>query len=140
MVIGIGEFLDKVGKLKKPQEKIDAIKANDSIQLRIILQAAYDPSVVWALPEGTPPYRPSELVDQEHILIKDCVKLRYFIKGFYDSLNQLKRESMFVEMLERLAPKDAELLCDIKDKKQIKGISYQIVIEALPGLINEQIK
>lgn len=140
MVIGIGEFLDKVGKLKKPQEKIDAIKSNDSIQLRIILQAAYDPSVVWALPEGTPPYRPSELVDQEHILIKDCVKLRYFIKGFHDSLNQLKRESMFVEMLERLAPKDAELLCDIKDKKQIKGISYQIVIEALPGLINEQIK
>ena len=140
MVIGLGEFLEKVGRLKKTQEKVDAIKANDSLVLRIILQACYDPAVKWMLPEGTPPYKPNELVDQEHVLIKDCEKLRYFIKGFHDNLNQLKRESMFVEYLERVAPKDAELLCTIKDKKPIKGITLQHVTEGLPGLIsNEQV-
>lgn len=137
MQIGIAEFLEKVGKLKKTQEKIDAIAANDSLVLRIILQAAYDPKVEWALPEGVPPYKPNDLVDQEHVLIKDCEKLRYFIKGFHDNLNQLKRETMFVEFLERIAPKDAEMIVHIKDKKPIKGITLQHVTEGLPGLINE---
>lgn len=135
MQIGIAEFLEKVGKLKRTQEKVDAIRANDSLVLRIVLQAGYDPSVKWALPEGTPPYKPNDLVDQEHILIKDCEKLRYFIQGFYDNLPQLKRETMFVEFLERIAPKDAEMLCLFKDKKPMKGITLQHVTEALPGLI-----
>jgi hypothetical protein len=139
MVIGMAEFLEKVGKLKKTQEKIDAIKANDSLVLRIILQACYDPKVEWALPPGTPPYKPNDLVDQEHVLLKDCQKLMYFIKGFHDNLVPLKRERMFVEFLERVAPKDAEMLCLIKDKKPIKGITLQHVVEGLPGLIpNEQ--
>jgi hypothetical protein len=138
MVIGMAEFLEKVGKLKKTQEKIDALKANDSFQLRLILQAGYDPSVKWALPAGIPPYKPNDLVDQEHVLLKECDKLKYYIEGFYDNLPQLKRETMFVQLLENVAPKDAEMLCLLKDKKPIKGITLQHVTEALPGLINEQ--
>ena len=135
MVIGMAEFLEKVGKLKKTQEKIDALKANDSFQLRLILQAGYDQSVKWALPAGIPPYKPNDLVDQEHVLLKECDKLKYYIEGFHDNLPQLKRETMFVQLLENVAPKDAEMLCLLKDKKPIKGITLQHVTEALPGLI-----
>ena len=47
--------------------------------------------------------------------------------------------SMFVQLLENIAPKDAELLCTIKDKKPIKGITLEHVTKGLPGLIpNEQ--
>jgi hypothetical protein len=138
MQIGLYEFLFKVSKLKKTQEKVDAIKFNDSLPLRIILQGAFDPSVEWELPEGEPPYKPNDLVDQEHVLIKDIEKLRYFIKGFYPTLNQAKRESMFVELLERVAPDDAKLLIAIKDKKMpFPGITIQHVKEGLPGLIPE---
>ena len=139
MQIGLYEFLFKVSKLKKTQEKVDALKANDSLPLRVILQGAFDPSVVWLLPEGEPPYKPNELVDQEHILIKEIEKLRYYIKGFYDNLNQAKRESMFVELLERVAPDDAKLLCAIKDKKMpFPGITLQHVKEGLPGLLVDE--
>jgi hypothetical protein len=139
MQIGLAEFLEKVGRLKKTQEKIDAIAANDSLPLRIILQAGYDPNVKWALPPGTPPYKPNDLTDQEHVLIKNTEKLRYYIEGFYDDLPSLKRETMFVQLLENVAPKDAELLCTIKDKKPIKGITLEHVVKGLPGLIpNEQ--
>ena len=138
MVIGLYEFLFKVSKLKKTQEKIDAIRYNDSVPLRIILQGAFDPKVEWLLPPGTPPYKPNELVDQQHILIKECEKLRYYIKGFYDNLNQNKREAMFIELLERVDPQDALLLCAIKDKKMpFNGITMQHVKEGLPGLITE---
>jgi len=139
MVVGLAEFLEKVGRLKRTQEKIDALKYNDSLPLRIILQGCYDPNVKWSLPEGTPPYKPNDLVDQEHVLIKETQKLTYFIEGFHPDLKQMKRETMFVQLLENCAPKDAELLCTIKDKKPIKGITLQHVTEALPGLIpNEQ--
>lgn len=136
MVIGLYEFLLKVSKLKKTQEKVDAIRGQDSVTLRVILQCAFDPSVRFLLPEGEPPYKPNELVDQQHVLIKDCVKLRYFVQGFHDMLPQAKRETMFVELLERVDPDDAKLLCAIKDKKMpFPGITINHVTEALPGLI-----
>jgi hypothetical protein len=104
MVTSLYELLEKIGKKRKTQEKIDALRENDSVPLRIILQGVFDPNVVWLLPEGVPPYTPNELVDQEHVLKKEAEKLRYFVKGFHDNLPQAKREMMFVELLERVSP------------------------------------
>ena len=133
--VSVAEFLEKVGKLRKTQEKIDALKANDSYVLRVILQGAFDPNVKWLLPEGVPPYKPNELVDQEHILINEARKILYFVEGFHD-LPTTKREMMFIELLETVAPKDAELLCAIKEKKlPFNGITLFHVKEAFPGLI-----
>lgn len=136
MQIGIAEFLEKVSKLKKTEQKIEAIKANDSYPLRVILQAAFDPAVKFLLPEGVPPYKPNDLVDQENVLIREARMLTYFIEGFYPTLNQSKRELMFIELLENVAPKDAELLLAVKEKRlHVKGITLLHVTEALPGLI-----
>jgi hypothetical protein len=135
MVVGMAEFLERVGKYKRTQEKVDALKANDTLALRIILQATYDPSVKFLLPEGAPPYKPNDLVDQENVFHREATYLRYFIQGFHPELAQNKREMMFVQFLERLAPADAEMLCNSKDKKPLKGITIGHVKDALPGLI-----
>ena len=136
MVLGMHEFLLRVSKLKKTEQKIEALKANDTVALRIILQAVFDPKVVFLLPPGEPPYKATDLPDQEHVLHKEAEKLRYFVEGFYPGLNQNKREMMFIEMLERVAPDDAKLLCAIKEKKlPFKGITIEHVINGLPGLI-----
>lgn len=137
MVVGMAEFLEKVGKLKRTQEKVDMLKANDTFALRVVLQAAYDPSVKFILPPGVPPYKKNDLVDQENVLHREASYIRYFVEGFYPELKPAKREQMFVQFLERLAPADAELLCTIKDKKPIKGITAGHVKDALPGLIAE---
>jgi hypothetical protein len=135
-VIGIAEFLKKVSYQKHTKTKVEALKHNDSKPLRIILQAAFDPAVKFALPAGAPPYTPNKLVDQENVLIREAEKIKYFLEGFYPNMKPAKREQLFIEFLERLAPKDAELLLAIKDKKlPFKGISIQHVITALPGLI-----
>ena len=110
MQVSVSEFLEKVGKLKRTQEKVDALKANDSYVLRVILQGAFDPTVKWVLPEGEPPYKPNDLTDQEHVLINEARKILYFVEGFYDNLTTNKREQMFIELLERVDPKDAKLL------------------------------
>lgn len=136
--VGVAEFLEKVCKLKKEQEKIEALQFNDSFVLRIILQGAFDPNVKWLLPKGDPPYKANNLVDQQNVLIRDARKLMYFVEGFYPGLNQIKREAMFVEMLETLAPEDAKLLLAIKEKKlPWKGLDILIIKKAFPDLIPE---
>lgn len=139
MVIGLAEFLEKVSKLKKREEKVQALKFNDSFQLRTILQGAYDARVKWLLPQGVPPYRVNDLPDQEPVLLRECRKLTYFVDGPYPTLKQAKREMMFVELLENVAPADAVLLCNIKDKKlPYKGIDESIVREAFPDLLQPE--
>lgn len=139
MRVGIAEFLEKVSKLKKKEEKIEALRFNDSFVVRTILQGAFDPRIKWALPEGEPPYKPSELVDQENVLLHDARKLVHFIEGGTPGLKQIRREAMFVEMLETVTPADAKLLCAIKEKKlPWKGITAEIVKEAFPGLLPDE--
>lgn len=136
MQIGVAEFLEKVSKLKKKEQIVEALKVNDSFVLRTILQGAFDPRVKWLLPEGEPPYKPNDLTDQESVLIRECRKLAHFVEGGTPGLAQLKRETMFVELLESVTPADAKLLIAIKEKKlPWKGITVQHVREAFPDLL-----
>ena len=136
--VGLAEFLEKVSKLKKREEKVEALRANDSFPLKTILQGAYDPRVTWLLPTGEPPYNPNKITDQEGVLIRECRKLTYFVEGGYPNLKQVKREQMFIELLENVAPADARLLCAIKEKKlPYKGLDESMVKEAFPGLLPE---
>lgn len=136
MVVGIAEYLESVSKMKKKEDRIAALRKSDGFPLRTILQGAFDPSIKWLLPEGTPPYKPNELVDQEHVLIRESRKLAYFVEGGHPNLKQLKREAMFIELLENCAPADAKLLCAIKEKTlPWKNINVELVNEAFPGFI-----
>jgi len=136
--IGVAEFLENVSKLKKKEDKIAALQSNDSYILRTILQGAFDPRIKWALPEGVPPYKVNDLVDQENVLIKDARKLVYFVEGGSANIKQLKRETLFIEFLESLAPADAKMILSMKDKKlPWKGITPQLVNEAFPGFLPE---
>lgn len=139
MVIGVAEFLEKVSKLKKREEKVNALRNNNSFQIKTVLQGAFDPRVRWLLPEGIPPFRKNDIPDQEPVFIRECRKLTYFVDGAHPNLKQQKREAMFIELLENVAPADAILLCSIKEKKlPFKGIDESIVREAFPDLLPPQ--
>jgi hypothetical protein len=136
MAVGMAEWLAKVGNLKRTQEKIAALRENDSLILRAVLQVAYDPDVKFALPEGAPPYTPSRQLDDQSVFIKNGVQqFRYFLPNFYPGMNQGKREQLFIQFLEAIDPKDAELVCHIKEKNPIKGFTLACVTEAFPDLI-----
>ena len=67
--IGVAEFLENVSKFKKKEEKVSVLRQNDNFVIKTVLQGAFDPRIKWLLPEGDPPYKPTELVDQENVLI-----------------------------------------------------------------------
>jgi hypothetical protein len=141
MRLSISEILEKCSKAPA-KERAAVLQANDTLALRVILQYALDPRIVWELPLGVPPYKPSELLDQQGKLIQDIRMLQYFIKDSSPhKLHPLKRETMFIQFLESLDPKDAALICAAKDKKlPVKGISVKVVNEAFPGLVLEKEK
>ena len=59
-----------------------------------------------------------------------------FIRGGQDSLSSLRRESMFINILEGLHPLEAEIVCLVKDKKlsEVYKITKEIVQEAYPDI------
>ena len=74
---------------------------------------------------------------QGHTTIRRESKHFYrFIKGGDDGLNNLRRESMFINILEGLHPLEAEIVIACKDKKlgEIYKITKEIVAEAYPDI------
>jgi len=136
MKLGVAEILENVSNLRTKEEKIAMLRANNTVALQTVLRGAFDPTIVWALPEGAPPYKPNDLVDQQHRFYAECRKMYLFIQGGHSSLKQTRREQLYVELLETIDPKDANLLIAIKDKKMpYKGITRELVNEAIPGLL-----
>ena len=60
-----------------------------------------------------------------------------FIRGGQDSLNAIRRETMFINILQGLHPLEAEIICLVKDKKlETKyKITKEVVAEAYPDII-----
>jgi len=136
MRLGIAEVLKMVSEQKTKEEKINIFRKNDSSALRTVLKYALDPAVKWALPPGAPPYKPAPYLDQQSMLYHEARRLYLFIEGGNPALTPLKRETLFIGLLESIDPHDANLLVTIKDKKlPVKGITTAIVNEAFPGLI-----
>ena len=90
------------------------------------------------LPPGHVPYKENEVpVGTDHTsLRREYRQLYHFIKGGNDSLSSLRRETMFIQMLEGLHPEEAALLCLVKDKNLTDKykITKQLVEEAYPDI------
>ena len=131
--------LSKVSNAKTKAEKIKILQANNSQALRSLLIWNFDESVISMLPEGEVPYTPNDApVGTDHTRLEQEAKGLYrFVKGGQDSLKSLKRESMFVQLLEGLSAEEAELLCLIKDGQlntKYKRITKAVVSEAFPQI------
>lgn len=76
--------------------------------------------------------------NQGHSTIRREFKHFYhFIKGGNDSINNIRRESMFINILEGLHPLESEILILVKDKKLDTKykITKDIVSQAYPSII-----
>jgi hypothetical protein len=59
-----------------------------------------------------------------------------FIEGGNDNLKPVRREYLFVQLLENVNKEDARLLISVKDKTiPYKGITKKLVEELYPGLL-----
>ena len=131
----ISEILEKVSKVKTKKQKVDILREHDHQSLRMVIKSSFDPKIEWALPEGEVPYTRNEAPEgTEHSSLSyESRKLYHFIRGGNSKINQSKRETMFVQMLEGLHESEAKLICNAKEKKlhqTYKGLSANVVREA----------
>ena len=140
MEFNILETLDLVGKAKTREEKRQVLTDRDNFATKALLQLNYHPDVKWHLPPGNPPYTPGQVADSTpNSLHFEVKKLDYYTDPSPHDLPMLRRESMFVGLLERLDPEDAKLLIAVKDKKlSYKGLTYKLVKDTWPDLLPEE--
>ena len=141
------EVLDAASKQRTKAKKIEVLQryAHDSIMALMIWN--FDETAISVLPPGEVPYgntrednnvtgtlsdkindavgKMNEMgsnslgsQDQGQASIrKEYTKFYNFLKGGNDSLSSLRRETMFINILEGLHPLEAEILILVKDKK-----------------------
>ena len=131
------EILQKVSNAKTKKEKITLLEKFNTPALRMLFIINFDDSIVSMLPPGNVPYTPNEAPDgtQHTMLEKEARLLHHFFKGG-SNVSQVKREQMFVQMLEGLSSGEAEALVLAKDKKIGKRwkITRACVTEAYPSI------
>lgn len=79
----------------------------------------------------------SDLTEGHTTIRKEFKRFYNFIKGGNDSLPALRKETMFIQMLEGLHPLEAEIICLVKDKNlQSKyKITKEIVSKTYPDIV-----
>jgi len=160
------EVLSLASKQKTNAKKAEVLRTYQDPSLKSLLIWNFDESVISLLPEGIVPYssvgqqnvRSGNLSDniQRSVSVMDeigtnsigsqdqgrtSIRKEYtyfynFIKGGNDRLSSMKRETMFISILEGLHPMEAEILMLVKDKKlETKyKISKKNVSDAYPDI------
>lgn len=134
----VSEILDAVSKSRTKAKKIELLKEYDSPALRAILIWNFDETARSMLPEGEVPYSPNEAPKgtDHNRLTSEYKNLYHFVKGGNDRLAPLRRESMFIQLLERLHAEEAEVIVLTKDKLLTNkySLTREVVAEAYPDI------
>ena len=134
----IHEILELVSEQRTKAKKVNILREYETDSLKSIFIWNFDPSVVSLIPEGEVPYNKNEVPVGPDLtsLRREYKQMYHFVKGGNDSLSSLRRESMFIQMLEGLHPSEAEILCLVKDGQLNKKykVTRDIVEEAYPDI------
>jgi len=131
------EVLQEANKKRHKADKVKVLRENDSQALRDVIFGSMDERLKWNLPEGEPPYTPAEPHNHPTNLLRERTQFMYFAKGGKgDKMQKVKREKIFIGLLEGIHPEDAKVVIDMVNKKTPQGLSRPIVQEAFPGLLD----
>ena len=160
------EVFNAASKQRSKAKKVEVLKryAHDSIMTVLIWN--FDETAISVLPPGDVPYgtnrednsmtgtlsdKINDAVDMmsemgsnslgsqdqgKSTIRKEYSKFYNFVKGGNDSLSNLRRETMFINILEGLHPLEAEILVLVKDKRLSEKykITKEVVSEAYPQI------
>ena len=160
------EVFQAASKMRSKANKIEVLRRYGDPSLKAVLIWNFDETIVTILPEGEVPYgsnledetqtgtlsgkindatsKMAELgsnslgsQDQGQTTIRrEFQKFYNFLKGGNPSLSSLRRETMFIDMLQGMHPLEAEILILVKDGRleDRYKITKEIVSEAFPDI------
>ncbi len=158
------EVLDLASQQRSAAKKVEVLKNYEHDSLKMVFIWNFDDSVISMLPPGEVPYGDlkeanvykgtlSDNIAKEAAggesatgqdlngrgrtsLRREYMNLYHYVKGGNDSLTTLRREMMFINLLEGLHPREAELLVKVKDKKleDLFKVTWENVKVAYPDI------
>ena len=139
MALYVYEVIDQVRKARSKDKKVELLKKHESWALKDILRGTFDSTIQWNLPGGEPPYTPNNGHDAATNLLKEHKNFVYFVKGLRESnrLTPVKRESIFLGLIEGIHPEDARLVISMINKEKPQGITRPVIEEAYPKLLQD---
>lgn len=132
------EILEMV---EKEPAKLSEFKGNNA--LKSLFEHAFLPEKKFDLPAGVPPFKddaaPIGMTPSN--FTQEMRKLYVFTKA--QPLNQIRREILFIQLLESVHPSEAKVLCAVKDQtlhKMYKHITADLVAEHgfIPKVVKEK--
>jgi hypothetical protein len=158
------EILELASKQRSNAKKIEVLKTYEHDSLKSVLIWNFDETVISLLPEGDVPY--GDVKDQNVYsgtlsqnlskeasggesataqdlqgrgrtsLRKEYQNLYHYVRGGNDTLSTIRREMMFINLLQGLHPKESEVLILTKDKKLTDKykITFENVKESFPDI------
>ena len=157
------EILELVSRQPTNEKKVELLQQYRNPALVSLLIWNFDDSVISILPTGPVPYssvseqtpgndnlstsidkqltNPSnaqEYTAERQTTLRNEYELFYnFIRGGNDSLSKIRRETIFINLLQGLHPKEAEIMILVKDKMlQTKyKITHNNVRDAYPDIV-----
>ena len=136
----VSELFRAVHGAKTKDKKIAILKEHIRDDVKAILIWNFDKGIESAVPEGDVPYKKNDSPEGSagHTrLVHEWRTLYNFIRGGNDKLSNMRRETLFVQLLESLQESEAEIVCLAKDKDlQSKyRITRNVVEEAYPDVV-----
>jgi len=159
------EILELASKQRNNAKTVEVLKTYEHDSLKTVLIWNFDPTVISLLPQGEVPYGDvkdqnvysgtlsdnllKEVAGGESATVQDLQgrgrtslrreykNLYHYVKGGNDTLSTIRREMMFINVLQGLHPKEAQLLILTKDKKLTDKykVTFENVKEAFPDIL-----
>ena len=161
------EIFDLITKERSKSRRVEALRKFEHPSLKALFIWNFDETVISALPPGDVPYasvgeqdaysgtvsgtvtdavkkmeelKSNSLGSQDQgqsSIRREFKKFYNFIRGGNDGMSNLRRETIFINIVQGLHPREAEILCLVKDKKleeKYKAISKEIISQAYPDI------
>ena len=156
------EILELACAQRTRPKKIEVLQTYQNDALTSLIIWNYDESVISLLPEGDVPYSRAQDILPNNQTLSDAIKNQIddkmvdalgsnqrtslreevdkfynFVKGGNDTLSSIRRETIFIQLLEGLHPKEAEIVCLVKDKKLTTkyNLPFDLIKEAYPFIV-----
>lgn len=141
MAISFVDLFNDINNCGKPnfetqRKRKELLLNNRTDHLEKFLRYAFHPDVKFLLPKGKPPYHAGPPSMNSKLIYGQIRLINYLTNEFTGNLTPLKREQMFIQILESVSPEEAELIVQMKEKKlKVTGLSYNLVQETFPHLL-----
>jgi hypothetical protein len=133
------EVFEQLEKTTGIDERVALLRNNLTLAIQMVLQAAFKPELYMDLPEGSPPYKvddnPAGLQSSP---LKQQIQVLPSLLKRNTRLSTLRKETLFIRLLEGAHAKDALILIAAKDKKLSQLyplLTDSLVRTAFPNLI-----